>query len=343
MQSSANPLVKTLVDWIEIQSVTGSEKDYADALGRHLEGIGFDVETQEVSPERYNVLARTGRPEVIFCTHIDTVPPWFGSKVDADFVHGRGACDAKGPAIAMITAAAELLGAGESRIGMLFTVGEEIDSIGAKLANDLLAEPWTPRYTIVGEPTGNRFVAGHKGIVKGHLCARGVAGHSSQDVGPSAVHELCHAISGLVGREWGDHSVLGTGTINFGKIEGGVAPNVVADAARSTLLLRSVEPVEVSLAKIREKLGEHVEFQTDFKNYPPVEFLVPPGQEGMPVAFGTDAPHMPRWGQPLLYGPGHILDAHTDHERVEKSSLERSVVDYRDTARWLLEREDASQ
>ena len=118
--------MRTLQDWIDVQSVTGQEADYADALARHLSGLGFAVERQELEPGRFNLLARTGVPEVVFCTHLDTVPPWFGPSEDREFVHGRGSCDAKGPALAMIEAATRLLAEGEQRIGFLFTVGEEI-------------------------------------------------------------------------------------------------------------------------------------------------------------------------------------------------------------------------
>jgi len=329
-------LFRTLQDWVDVQSVTGNEADYADAVARELTGLGFDVERQEVAPGRHNLLARTGLPEVVFCTHLDTVPPWFGPSEDADFVHGRGSCDAKGPALAMIEAARALLTDGEQRVGFLLTVGEEIDSAGAQRANEALAEPWSPRYTIVGEPTENRFVRAHKGAFKARLVAEGVAGHSSQDVGPSAVHELVAALDGLLRAEWGDHSVLGAGTLNIGLIRGGVAPNVVADRAEASLLLRAVEDPETTAERIRRHLSERVHMHCNFHNYGPVDFHVPAGREEITVAFGTDAPHLGRWGTPLLYGPGRILDAHTDHERLSKRSFEQAVVDYRDTARDLL-------
>jgi acetylornithine deacetylase len=329
---------KRLRDWIEVPSVTGGEADYADVLARRLEQLGLDVEQQEVAPGRCNVLARRGRPRVVFCTHLDTVPPFFGSREDADFVHGRGACDAKGPALAMLTAAEGLLAEGEEDLGFLFTVGEEADSAGAQRANALLAEPWAPRFTIVGEPTENRFVRAHKGAFKGRLVAQGVAGHSSQAVGPSAVHELVACAAKLLATDWGSHPHLGPGTLNIGRIEGGVAPNVVADRATASLLLRAVEPPQVCRAKLERCLSEHVTFETPFPNYGPVEFLVPAGERPIEVAFGTDAPHLPRWGTPLLYGPGRILDAHTDHERVSKASFERAVADYGRVARDLLAR-----
>jgi acetylornithine deacetylase len=332
---------KRLRDWIEVPSVTGGEADYADVLARRLRELGLDVELQEVAPGRSNVLARRGAPRVVFCTHLDTVPPFFGSREDADFVHGRGSCDAKGPALAMLTAAEGLLAEGETDLGFLFTVGEETDSAGARAANARLAEPWAPRFTIVGEPTENRFVRAHKGAFKGRLVARGVAGHSSQKVGPSAVHELARCAVRLLDTDWGTHAHLGPGTLNIGRIEGGVAPNVVADHATASLLLRAVEPPQVCARKLAACLGAHVAFESHDANYGPIEFHVPDGEAPIEVAFGTDAPHLPRWGTPLLYGPGRILDAHTDHERLSKASFARAVADYGRVAHALLERSRA--
>ncbi len=328
--------LRLLCDWIEIPSVTGTEGDYADAVARALTGRGFAVERQDVAPGRYNLLARLGMPRVVFCTHLDTVPPWYGSREDADYVYGRGSCDAKGPLVSMLAAACALRDSGEDRIGFLLTVGEELDSAGAALANAALAEPWHPSYTIVGEPTENTFVRSHKGVFKGQLLAHGVAGHSSQAVGPSAIHELASSIHNLLRQPWGENDRLGKGSLNVGLIEGGVAPNVVADRAQASLLARIVEPVDVVESRIRAALSPHVELLAHGPCYAGIEFHVPAGKQSIQVAFGTDAPHMPRWGKKLLYGPGRILDAHTDHECVSKSSLSQAAQDYARTAQELL-------
>ena len=334
-------LFGTLKDWIDVRSVTGEEADYAACLERALVARGFAVERQHLdvpagAAPRFNLLARTGVPEVVFCTHLDTVPPFFGPSEDSDFVHGRGSCDAKGPALAMLEAASALLAEGEERIGFLFTVGEELDSAGARVANARLAEPWKPRHTIVGEPTENVFVRAHKGAFKARLMATGVAGHSSQGLGPSAVHELVGCIHRMLGCGWGEHAVLGPGNLNIGLIGGGVAPNVIADRAEASLLLRAVEDPDTVRQRLEGCLGEHVHMETDFVNYGPQEFHVPAGAESIGVAFGTDAPHLDGWGTPLLCGPGRILDAHTDHERVSKASLEQAIANYYRTARDLL-------
>lgn len=330
--------MRKLVDWIEIPSITGAEGDYGDALCRKLERLGFDVERQELSPGRFNVLARAGEPELVFCTHLDTVPPFFGARLDREFVHGRGACDAKGQAACQIEAGRRLVEAGERRIGFLFTVGEETDSAGARHADRLRADPWRPRHVVIGEPTGARYVSGHKGVFKATLEARGVLGHSSQDVGPSAVHELVHCAHRLLGVDWGRHALFGPGTLNVGVIEGGIASNVVADRARAEILIRAVEPPEQVEARLRAQLGPHVALSGAAKSYGPIEFHVPPRARGAAqvVAFGTDAPHMPGFGKPVLYGPGSIQDAHTEHEKIARRDLARGVEELVLLARELL-------
>lgn len=325
-----------ILDWIDVESITGNEASYADTLARHLGALGFDVEKQEVAPGRFNLLARTGSPEVVFCTHLDTVPPWIGPSSERSVIRGRGACDAKGPAMAMIEAARILLDEGEQRVGLLFTVGEEVDSAGAAQANGALAEPWRPRKVIVGEPTENRFVRGHKGVLKACVKACGVAGHSSEPLGPSAVHGMVETLAKMVNLDLGEHPLFGRGSLNVGTVHGGVAGNVVADRAEADLVLRLVGSPDEATSALRSCLTDDVELAFT-KGYGPVEFLVPEGAAGGEVVgFGTDAPFLDKWGTPLLYGPGRIRDAHTDHECLERKSFEEAIGTYAETARGLL-------
>ncbi|MDZ4774166.1 MAG: M20/M25/M40 family metallo-hydrolase [Planctomycetota bacterium] len=334
-------LAQRVLDWVAIPSVTGDEGDYGDALARYCNSIGLAVERQALSPGRFNVLARGARPRVVVCTHIDTVPGVVPVRATREAIHGRGACDAKGPAAALLAAVEKLLSEGEDRVACLFTVGEETDSAGATLANARLADPWEPRFVLVGEPTDNRFVRAGKGIYKARLVASGVAGHSSQSVGPSAIHELVTCAHHLLSESWGEHAVLGPGTLNIGTMRGGAAANVVAEHAECEVLVRAVDSIERIEARVERCLTPHVRVEKLHKGYGPIEFEVPPGHEGIAVAFGTDVPYMPRFGRPLLYGPGSILDAHTDHEKVELRSLERAVHDYETTLRDLLRRCEA--
>ena len=334
-------LARRTMEWVEIPSTTGREAQYGEALAAHCRRLGLAVETQELAPGRFNVLARGARPEVVVCTHIDTVPGDLPISCDGVHVHGRGACDAKGPAVALLKAVEELLEQGEDRVGCLFTVDEEAGSAGATLANAHLAEPWRPRWILVGEPTGNRFVAAGKGVWKAKLVASGVAGHSSQPVGPSAIHELVSCCAKLLREDYGAHPVLGPSTLNIGTIKGGVATNVVAPHAECEVMVRtSTDPGSIR-ERIERHLGSHVRIEGTYKSYGPVEFEVPPGEEGIGVAFGTDVPHLSRWGVPLLMGPGSILDAHTEHEKVAIADLGRAKEQYKRALSALLARLEA--
>ncbi len=337
-------LARMLREWIEIPSVTGDEAGYAESLARALEQRGLAVEREAVAEGRFNLLARAGEPRVVFCTHLDTVPPYFGSSEDAEFVRGRGACDAKGQAASMLAAAEALLTSGEDRVGFLFTVGEEIDSIGAVVANQRQASPWTPAFTIVGEPTDGRFVRAHKGVFKARLCAHGVAGHSSQNIGPSAVHELVACLARVLATDWGNDPVLGRGSVNVGLISGGIAPNVVAPEASASILARLARPFDEARRAFEAALTEHVTPHSDPFGYGPITFALPADvspDEAPVVAFGTDAPYLDGWGERLLFGPGAILDAHTDHEKIAKRDLASAAARHVDVVRDLLARVDA--
>ncbi len=326
-----DPLDK-LLDWIAVDSTTGREGDFADLVGRELGALGLEVELLEAAPGRPNVLARAGEPRVLLCTHLDTVPPFLGPRRAAGAVHGRGACDAKGVLLAMFEAVRALLAEGRDGVGFLLTVGEEVDGLGARhaaaeLAAGRLLDGRAPAATVVGEPTGNRFASGHKGIVKARLCAHGVLGHSATPKGPSAVHELVHTLERLLGADWGSHPELGPGSLNVGRIQGGRAPNVVADLAEAELLVRAVEPFEEVVARLRAALGPDQELELD-SGYGPVTFSVPGGESAFPVPFGTDAPYLTGFGKRFLIGPGRIELAHSEAEHLTATDFTRGIADY---------------
>src|SRR5438093_1667526 len=234
-----------------IPSVTGSEAKLGEFLRAHLAELNYRVERQNVTGDRFNVLAFAGDPRVIFCTHIDTVPPpppTIPVREDDNFLYGRGACDTKGIIAAMIEAGGRLRSAGTVNFGYLFVVGEETDSIGAKTANTL---KWNTEFVIVGEPTQNQLARAQKGTLMVNLRVTGRASHSGYpEFGVSAIRNLFAVLKDCEDAEWGDDPVFGKGTFNTGVFHGVEAANVIPAAANASVMGRTVEP----RAEVEQKL-----------------------------------------------------------------------------------------
>jgi len=323
---------------IDIPSLTGDEGAVGSFLAQHLEGLGYRVETQEIAPGRYNVLATTGeQPHVILSTHMDTVPPFMHSGEDDEYIHGRGSCDAKGIIAAQIFAAEELRSKGMHNVGLLFTVDEELGSEGAKAANNHpLAREC--RYLINGEPTDNRIAIGTKGSVRLIVTTSGRAGHSAYpEFGESAIEKLLDILQDIRAIEWPEDSFFGTTTSNIGVIEGGTRPNVIPDHARAQLQIRLGIDIEQIKATVERVVGGRGELQYESAHNPVRLSSSGVFQETTIVRFTTDIPYLSNWGKPVLFGPGSILDAHTDHERISKRELDGAVHHYVKLARALSE------
>lgn len=312
---------------IDIPSVSGDEKEVADFLADYLGRVGFEVEVQEAAERRPNVYARIGEPDVVFSTHTDTVPPFFESAEDENYIYGRGACDTKGIIAAMTKAAEGLAGSGLGDFGLLFVVGEEAGSIGARVANDI---PNRCRFLINGEPTQSKLALGSKGALKAVLRAEGRAAHSAYpEMGESAIEKLLDALADLRRADFPRDPVLGATTMNIGSIGGGVAANVIPPEAEAELLFRVVTGVDQLKQLVEATVSNRARIDYSFECAPVVMERVD-GFETTIVAFTTDIPKLTNWGRPLLFGPGSILDAHTPHERISKPELARSVDTYAD-------------
>jgi len=320
---------------IDIPSVTGDEMAVGRFLSNHLDGLGYRVERQEAAGDRFNVIATTKEsPRIVFSTHMDTVPPWIASSEDEEFIYGRGSCDAKGIIAAQIFAAERLRAAGINDIGLLFTVDEELSSAGAQAANNhpLGREC---RYLINGEPTDNRLATGTKGSVRVIITTEGRAAHSAYpEAGESAIDKLLDILQDIRACEWPEDSFFGATTCNIGVLSGGTRPNVIADKARAELQIRlgiDIEHVKGVLEEVTGGRGR-LEYASAHN---PVRLFSVPGFEQCVVRFTTDVPYLSHWGKPLLLGPGSILDAHTDHERIAKQELEDAVDLYVDLMKKL--------
>jgi acetylornithine deacetylase len=315
-------LTRRLVD---IESITGNEKAAGEFLFDYLsplaERYGGRIERMEVEPERWNVFAWWGEPLVVLSTHYDTVPPFFLSREDEDFIWGRGACDTKGIIASMIEALETLLSEGRRNLGMLLVVGEERNSAGARRAN---RDPRGSRFLINGEPTENKLALGSKGALRLEIEAAGRMAHSAYpELGDSAILKLLDALDKLRQLSWPVDPLLGESTCNIGTITGGRAPNVVPDAARAEVMIRLVNHVDLK-PQVLAALGGQVTARVVLE-VPPVHLGTVPGIETTVVKYTTDIPELTNWGQPLLLGPGSIHVAHTAEERVPKKQLVEAV------------------
>jgi acetylornithine deacetylase len=329
-------LTRALVD---IESVTNNEKQVGDFLFAELSALAakFDgrVERIATAADRDNVFASWGEPMVTLSTHMDTVPPFFASREDDEFIWGRGACDAKGIIAAMIAAAERLLAAGRRGFGLLFLVGEERNSAGAKAAARV---PRGSKFLINGEPTENRQALGCKGILRYEIVARGKLAHSAYPhLGHSAIHALLDVLGEIREMPLPSDAVLGDGTLNVGVIAGGRAPNVVADEARAEIMFRTVgDPTT-----LREGVAQAVRGRAEAREviHIPAIHLTPfDGLAATSVAFATDIPALGAgWGKPFLIGPGSIHVAHTEEERIPKQELTAAVDIYARMVTQLLD------
>jgi acetylornithine deacetylase len=324
-------LTRALVD---IDSTTGRERAAGEWIAALLADLGYTVVRQPVRGDRFNVFARLEPPPaVVFSTHYDCVPPFFASREERGLVFGRGSCDAKGILIAQIAAAERLRAAGEMRLGLLFVVGEERGSDGARVANEHVPEG--VRFLINGEPTENRLGAATRGVYRVRLLARGRAAHSSfPELGESAIDKLLDALMVVRGLALPEDPLLGRTHYTVGLIEGGVAPNVVSPHASAELLFRTVSdgaPIRAALDVVEGLVT--VEQVLDI---PAVRMHVVPGLEVATFPYTTDVPLLTRWGTPLLLGPGSIHVAHTDDEHLPVDELHQAIDLYGTLARQLL-------
>lgn len=323
---------------IDIPSTTDNELAIGDFLDDELSRLGFGTSTQAVAKNRFNLFASAGgRPRVVINSHIDTVPPWFASSEDEEFVYGRGACDTKGVIAAMIAAGERLLGENVKDFAFLFVVGEETDSIGAKTANQGFADLGS-EFVLVGEPTESKFARASKGALTCAVQFAGKAAHSAYPhLGDSAITKMIAAIAEINAADWGSDDLLGNTTVNVGVVRGGEKPNIVPASAECEMIYRLANEPSVVREQLEQIVGRHGGKIVRSHGNPPQHMVVPEGAESTIVSFNTDVPHLRALGRPLLFGPGSILDAHSANEKIARKELLAAVDTYHDTVIALLE------
>lgn len=326
-------VVALAAELLAIPSLSSSESAVVDFVSRWLVARDWNVTVQEVSRGRGNIWASRDGGGVTFSTHIDTVAPYLTPRLEGDRLYGRGACDAKGIAAAMLATADRLVKSGERRIDLLFVVGEEQGSDGARAANNLSP---TSRFLVNGEPTESKLASGAKGSLRVIVRTRGREAHSAYPhLGDSAIEPMLALLPTLKDLPLPHDPVLGETTVNIGVVRGGTAANIIPAHAEAEMMIRLVGDVE----PIRKMIEEwaHGRAEVEFGSYIPAQhFHTVPGFDTAPMAYTSDIPLLSRWGTPLMFGPGSIHVAHTPDEYVDINELRSSVDAYERIARHLL-------
>jgi acetylornithine deacetylase len=326
-------VVALAAELLALPSLTSQEGAAVDFVSRWLIARGWNVTVQVVSPGRGNVWASRKGGGVTFSTHLDTVPPFLAPRLDGKRLYGRGSCDAKGIAAAMLAAADRLATDGEKRVDLLLVVGEEKGSDGARAANNL---PTKSRFLINGEPTESKLASGAKGSLRVIVRTKGKEAHSAYPhLGQSAIEPLIALLPTLRELPWPSDDVLGETTVNIGTIRGGTEANIIPANAEAEIMIRlagDVAPIKTMLRKWAKGKAE-LEFGS---HIPAQHFHTVEGFETAPVAYTSDIPLLTKWGTPLMFGPGSIHVAHTPDEFIDVEELRASVDTYARLARTLL-------
>jgi acetylornithine deacetylase len=322
--------VVALTEWlVAIESTSGAESRLTTAFGESLAARGWALTRIPAPDGRENLLATSGPgPYVTLSTHLDTVPPFLPPRRENERLYGRGSCDAKGIAAAMLCAAERRRSAGAS-IALLFVVGEETTHDGAHAANDWAVAHRFPSVALVnGEPTESTLALGTKGAMRVVVRTEGEAAHSAYPhLGRSATAALVHLLAELDTIELPTDELLGQTTINIGRLAGGVADNVIAPSAEARLMARLVTDADDVWARLARWSAGRATLERGIE-VPPVRLGTMPGYPTSVVAYATDIPALPAWGTPYLFGPGSIHFAHRDDEHIAIAELGRAVDSY---------------
>ncbi len=326
-------VVALAAELLSIDSSTGAESGAVDFVSKWLVARGWNVSLQEVTRGRANVWASRSGRGVTLSTHLDTVPPYIAPRLEGDRLRGRGACDAKGIAAAMLVAADNLAQAGENRVDLLFVVGEEKGSDGARAANRL--NP-TSKFLVNGEPTESKLASGAKGSLRVTIRTRGRAAHSAYaHLGESAISPMLALLPELDSLELPTDDVLGNTTVNVGTLKGGTEANIVPALAEAEIMFRLVGDVDKVRSQVDQWASGRAEIE--YGSYIPAQhFHTIPGFDVGPVAYTSDIPLLGRWGTPLMFGPGSIHVAHTPDEFIDIGELRRAVDAYERIVKSLL-------
>lgn len=318
-------MLKFLEDILLFDSTSGHENELVKFIFEKYKVNDCDIEIQKTSNGRKNIFYKKGNPKIIFCSHLDTVPPYIPPKISADIIKGRGSCDAKGQVAYLFALFQRLIAEGETDIGMLMVSGEEDGSWGAIAANKLITDS---DFIIIGEPTENKLVSASKGNVCYRFEISGKSCHSGYpELGVSAVLLFNEFINKLNSYSFPVDTLLGKTTYNIGKLKSDNAHNVLSENLTFNIFFRttfaSFDLIDKCLKEIKNDYINYEKLYFD----DPIKFYTVDGFDTMTVAYGTDAPSFTNIKNKILYGPGSIHTAHTENEHIIISDLYKAIED----------------
>ncbi|MBQ3712247.1 MAG: M20/M25/M40 family metallo-hydrolase [Bacteroidales bacterium] len=336
---------KLFLDILSFDSTSGAEKPLADYLEKALAGpvsggaagsaagsgpepaVCPRVQSWDVPEGGRNLLFSWGEPRVVFCTHMDTVPPYIPPTVAGEMVFGRGACDAKGQIVALYAACRQLAAEGLDGFGLLLLSGEETGSWGAKA---FAKTDFRAPYLIIGEPTEGKMVSACKGTKAFELVFHGEAFHSGYpQFGHSAIDSFVDFVNSLRAVDFGTDPELGPTTWNIGRLHSDNAQNVLSPELRCRLYFRTTFLSDGRVAGEVKRLA--AEGGADVKEIggdTPSRWFTIPGFEAAPASFGSDAPHLTNFEHRAICGAGSIRFAHRPDEQVSLAELAAAAERY---------------
>lgn len=319
------------IEMLGIDSTSGREREFADFLVERMAGPGRRIEIQEVGsmadacPEGcelpVNVLVAWGSPKVVFCSHLDTVPPYIPPVVSQENgvdvrVSGRGSCDAKGQIFSMWEACLELERRGYTDFGLLLLAGEETGSFGARTfsaspmpsgtAPESDQSPMPSRAVterdwviIVGEPTDNHMASASKGTKSFEVTFKGEAFHSGYpQYGSSAVEMFGDFLNALRSIVFPTDEVLGETTWNIGKLVSDNPQNILSDRLTCRVYFRTTFASDEMVCNVMKNMaGPDARLRFGRRRAQDGSDIVAkelaPWQKAMSIkAFGGDTPTM---------------------------------------------------
>jgi len=310
---------KNLLKLLKVSSPSDEEQKIIEVLTKQLSPF-FEIKKILVTPNRHALLCLKGQPKVILAAHVDTVKGNLPIKITKTKIFGRGSCDNKGSAAAMITAGLEALKNHQNNFGLLFTIGEEVSFDGAVAAKKFLSKHnFKPKLIVIGEPTDLKTVTAQYGVFCIELAWSGTAAHSSILSPDSAIHKMIKDLAIITAAK------IPQTVFHVAKISGGTAANVIADEAKAMLTFRSALPdIKKRVETILKKMSGRPKYKI-LKNIPATNHSKPPFQENW-VRYFTEMAFLTN---SIVLGPGSIKQAHSKNEFISRSGLNEAVEIYK--------------